>query len=315
MVLAWILDELFDMRHYIMLTHYLKLFYALFLLLSHASGSILGFINSAEIKCIEREREALLNFKHGLKDDYGMLSIWRDDENSRDSCQWKAIQCHHQTAHVTILSLLVSIHNIWEVHWILLIACLAKYSTFGSQLQLFWRESDPRTHGLTHNLRYLNLSHSEFGGSIPAQLGNLTHLRHLDLNLNHLEGKLPYQLANLSQLRYLDLSYNFFTGALPFQVGNLPFLHTLGLGGYFDVKPKDAHWLSNLRYLTNLAFNRLHNPEWLQTIIFPNLRELRLVHCSLSEADIQSLFYSYSNFSTSLTILDLSYNMLTSSTF
>ncbi|XP_025981892.2 LRR receptor-like serine/threonine-protein kinase GSO2 [Glycine max] len=49
--------------------------------------------------------------------------------------------------------------------------------------------------------------------------------------------------------------------------------------------------------------------------LIPNLRELRLFDCSLSDTNIQSLFYSPSNFSTALTILDLSSNRLTSSTF
>ena len=321
-------------------THYLKLFYALLLLLLHSAASILAFNNSAQIKCIESEREALLNFKHGLFDPYDMLSTWRDDENSRDSCTWKGIQCDYQTGHVVILSLpgqygqylggainipsLLALQNIQHLD-------LSNNEFIGSQI--------PELMGSLTNLRYLNLSYCSFGGRIPAQLGNLTHLlslilrgnflsgelpyqlgslthlRYLDLNDNYLNGKLPYQLANLSQLRYLDLQRNSFSGTLPFQVGNLPFLHTLRLDGHFDVKPKDAEWLSNLRYLTNLDFNRLHNPDWLQTIIFPNLRELRLVDCSLSDTHIQSLFYSYSNLSTSLTILDLSSNMLTSSTF
>ncbi|XP_014499804.1 LRR receptor-like serine/threonine-protein kinase GSO1 [Vigna radiata var. radiata] len=47
----------------------------------------------------------------------------------------------------------------------------------------------------------------------------------------------------------------------------------------------------------------------------PNLRELRLVNCNLSDNDFSSLFRSHSNFSTSLTILDLSDNALTSSIF
>jgi len=119
----------------------------------------------------------------------------------------------------------------------------------------------------------------------------------------------------LSQLKYLDLSENSFSGTLSFQVGNFPFLKTLRLDGDFHVKPEDAKWLSNLHSLTNLALYYLHNLDWLQTITFPNLKELRLVHCSLSDTHIQSLFYSPSNFSNSLTILDLSYNMLTSSTF
>ncbi|XP_028206492.1 receptor-like protein EIX2 [Glycine soja] len=331
--------------------YFLKLFYALLLLLLHAAGSILGFNslpNITEIKCIETERQALLNFKHGLIDGYGILSTWSDDDTNRDCCKWKGIQCNNQTGHVEMLHLrgcsrqylrgainissLIALDNIEHLD--------LSYNYFvGSHiLELV---------GSFANLRYLNLSESLFGGSIPSdigklthllsldlgknlylhgqipyQLGNLTHLQYLDLSYNHLDGELPYQLGNLSQLRYLDLAgRNSFSGALPFQVGKLPLLHTLGLGGNFDVKSKDAEQLTNLSSLTKLKLSSLHNlsssHHWLQMIskLIPNLRELRLFDCSLSDTNIQSLFYSPSNFSTALTILDLSSNKLTSSTF
>ncbi|KAH1151796.1 hypothetical protein GYH30_045350 [Glycine max] len=328
--------------------YFLKLFYALLLLLLHAAGSILGFNslpNSAEIKCIQTERQALLNFKHGLIDRYGILSTWSDDHTNRDCCKWKAIRCNNQTGHVETLDLggqylsgainissLIALENIEHLD--------LSYNDFeGSHI--------PEIMGSFTNLRYLNLSHCLFGGSIPSdigklthllsldlgknfylhgqipyQLGNLTHLQYLDLSDNDLDGELPYQLGNLSQLRYLDLAgWNSFSGALPFQVGNLPLLHTLRLGGNFDVKYKDAEWLTNLSSLTKLKLSSLRNlsssHHWLQMIskLIPNLRELRLFDCSLSDTNIQSLFYSPSNFSTALTILDLSSNKLTSSTF
>ncbi|XP_061346891.1 LRR receptor-like serine/threonine-protein kinase RGI5 [Gastrolobium bilobum] len=196
-------------------------------------------------------------------------------------------------------------------------------------------------------LRYLNLSYSEFGGRISYQLGNLSQLQYLDLGRNYylsgvipllqignlrqlryldlggnaLSGAIPCQIGNLSELQYFDLGGNSFSGAIPFQIGNLPMLNTLRLQGDFDVKTKDAEWLSNLHSLTILQFSSLHNlgssHHLLQTIskLIPNLRELRLVDCSLSDYDIPYLFRFHSNFSTSLTILDLSRNMLTSSTF
>ncbi|RZB61467.1 receptor-like protein EIX2 [Glycine soja] len=330
--------------------YFLKLFYALLLLLLHAAGSILGFNslhNSAEIKCIETERQALLNFTHGLVDRYGMLSTWRDDDRNRDCCKWKGIQCNNQTGHVETLHLrghdtqyLIGVINISSL------IALENIEHLDLSNNAFEWSHIPELMGSFTNLRYLNLSHclfvwiipSDLGklthllsldlggnsylhGQIPYQLGNLTHLQYLDLSYNDFDGELPYQLGNLSQLRYLDLGGNSFSGALPFQVGNLPLLHTLGLGGNFDVKSKDAEWLTNLSSLTKLELSSLHNlsssHHWLQMIskLIPNLRELNLVDCSLSDTNIQSLFYSPSNFSSALTILDLSSNKLTSSTF
>ncbi|KOM55341.1 hypothetical protein LR48_Vigan10g123300 [Vigna angularis] len=325
-----------------MTTCFPKLCCVLLLLLLPAAESILGFNNTAEIKCIDRKRQALLNFKHDLVDAHDMLSTWRDDDNSRDCCKWKGIQCDPQTGHVTVLRLrggsdtqylsgAVNITSLFP---------LQNIQRLDLSKNEFIKSHIPELMGSLTNLRYLNLSYSDFGGNIPTQLGSLTHLlsldlshnyllrgdipyqlgsltnlRYLDLSHNKLDGKIPCQLGNMSQLRYLGLTRNSFSGALPFQVGNLPYLQTLGLGGDFDVKPKDAHWLSNLSSLTHLAIDGLHNPDWLHMIHYPKLGELRLVNCSLSDTHIQSLFYSPSNFSNSLTILDLSSNMLTSSTF
>ncbi|XP_027922886.1 receptor-like protein 52 [Vigna unguiculata] len=294
-----------------MTTSFLEPFYALLLLLILAAAApILGFHNGSEIKCIERERQALLNFKHGLIDDNGgMLATWRDDENSRDCCKWKGIRCDHITGHVTILRLRGSYAQY-------LIGAISISSLFPLQniqhldlsSNIFEGSDIPQLMGSLTNLRYLNLSNSYINGSIPTQLGSLTHLRYLDLSYNHLNGNLPHQLGNLSQLRYLDLSGNDFSGTLSFQVGKFPFLQTLRLAGGFDAKPEDAKWLSNLSSLRHLAFNGLHNPDWLQMIHSPKLRELSLRDDSFLMSTI-----SITNSSSSLVSLDLSLNMLKSS--
>ncbi|KAL2334855.1 hypothetical protein Fmac_016068 [Flemingia macrophylla] len=325
-----------------MSSYFVKQLYVLLLLLLHGAESIL----SAKIKCIESEREALLNFKHGLIDRSGMLSSWRDDENNNDCCKWRGIQCNNQTGHVLMLHLpgqypqrLKGIINITALIVLQNIQHLDL-----SQNNFLWSQI-PKLISSFCNIRYLNVSYSFFDGRIPCELGKLTHLQYLDLSYNYLygelpyqlgnlsqlrildlsqnnlNGKLPYQLGNLSQLRYLGLAGNSFSGALPFHVGNLPLLHTLRLAGNFHVKFKDARWLSSLYSLTILDLNYFDNLGtsyyWLQVIskLLQNLKELRLSHCSISDTNLQSLFNSHSNLSTSLIILDLSYNMLTSSTF
>ncbi|KAK7380534.1 hypothetical protein VNO78_33047 [Psophocarpus tetragonolobus] len=313
-------------------------------------GSTLGLhrlSKHAEVKCIERERQALLKFKQGILYDYDMLSTWSEDENNGDCCKWERVKCNNATGHVQILdlhgehdyyftgviniSLLIHLQNMeyldlsWNEFIYSHIPKLIGSFTKLRHLNLSYSEisgSIPFELGNISKLEYLNLNHNHLFGEIPSQLGKLTHLRYLDLSYNDaIDGKIPYQIGNLSQLRYLDLGGNLLSGTIPFQIGNLPMLHTLGLGGNLDVKTNGAGWLSSLYSLTNLKLISLGNPgsshPWLQNISksISNLLELRLVGCDLVDSDIQVLFDFQSNISTSLTILDLSHNMLTSSAF
>ena len=157
-------------------------------------------------------------------------------------------------------------------------------------------------------MRYLDLSHSYFGGKIPTQFGSLSHLKYLNLGRNSLEGSIPRQLGNLSQLQHLDLSYNSFEGSIPSQLGNLSNLQKLYLGGsHYDddggaLKIDDGdHWLSNLISLAHLSFHSISNlntsHSFLQMIAkLPKLRELSLIDCSLSDHFILSLRPSKFNF-------------------
>ncbi|XP_027925283.1 receptor-like protein EIX2 [Vigna unguiculata] len=348
----------------------LKILYAA-LLLFHASGFSLGFTTpikpSPDAKCREKEREALLNFKQSLVDDYGILSTWTYNQNNTDCCNWKGIQCNHRTGHVILLHLSdTQLKGAINLTSLVPLQYIQHLDLSDSNFVLNYI---PEAIGSFTNLKYLNLSSCEFDGRIPFQLGNLSLLRCLDLGNNILQGPIPFQIGNLRHLQYLDLRWNFLSGEIPFQLTNLkqlqylnlgenslsgaipfelrnlkrlhflnlagntlsgaipfrnenlPNLQTLGLGGDFNIEAEDSEWLSNLHSLTTLELSSLHNlstsPKWLQAInaLIPNLVELRLVHCSLSDTNIKTLFLSHSNFSTSLTILDLSSNVLTSSTF
>ncbi|XP_047162718.1 receptor-like protein 35, partial [Vigna umbellata] len=286
-----------------MSAYFLKTFCVFLLFSLLASGTSVALKNSSEsgeAKCIERERQALLNFKEGLIDDFGILSTWTNHHNNTDCCKWKRILCNHQTGHVHLLDLHGNYYYTPYLRGTINVTSLI-HLPYIQHLDLsnnyFVMSYIPEFTGSFTNLRYLDLSHSSFGGRIPPTLGYLLQLRYLDLgdnilwgeipfqigNLKHLEyldiggfylsGKIPYQIGNLIKLQYLSLgsntllyrrnmenyASNCLSGAIPFRMGNLPLLHTLRLSGNFDIKDTDAKWLSTLHSLTILELSSLHN--------------------------------------------------------
>ncbi|MCY4648229.1 MAG: M66 family metalloprotease [Gammaproteobacteria bacterium] len=88
----------------------------------------------------------------------------------------------------------------------------------------------PELGDLTH-LRWLVLSGNELTGAIPAELGNLEQLRELVPDNNELAGTIPVELGNLEQLRRLVLDNNELTGAIPPALAELSQLTLLDLTG------------------------------------------------------------------------------------
>lgn len=83
-------------------------FLGYFLVLLCLEGGVMeGEADAKEINvgCIERERQALLDFKQGVIDDYGMLSSWGNEKEERDCCKWRGIECSNHTGHVISLNL------------------------------------------------------------------------------------------------------------------------------------------------------------------------------------------------------------------
>ncbi|GKV47912.1 hypothetical protein SLEP1_g54762 [Rubroshorea leprosula] len=58
-----------------------------------------------EVRCIERKRQVLLAFNQRLVDDYGVLSSWGSEEEKRDCCKWRGVQCSKATRRVIELIL------------------------------------------------------------------------------------------------------------------------------------------------------------------------------------------------------------------
>ncbi|KOM55199.1 hypothetical protein LR48_Vigan10g109100 [Vigna angularis] len=267
-----------------------------------------------QIRCLPKEREALLQFKAAI-DDNDMLSSWITPH----CCQWEGIRCSNLTSHIISLDLHGDGEERYmsgEIHKSLMELPQLQYLNLSHND--FPDSPIPEFLGSLKNLKYLDLSSCYFGGRIPSQLGSLSHLEYLNLAYNSLNGSIPYQLGNLSQLQHLDLRSNYFEGNIPPQLGNLSQLHELYLGGYYG-NPKisdGGQWLSNLIFLTHLylySVSNLTSHTWLQVIAkLPKLRELSLVDCSLSDHFILSSVPAKFNSSSSLFVLDLSRNTFTS---
>ncbi|KAI4334730.1 hypothetical protein L6164_013442 [Bauhinia variegata] len=295
--------------------------------------------NASSVQCKERERQALLTLKQGLRDNCGLLTSWGSTgENHDECCKWEGVHCSHKTGYVLMLDLhgrpdyasycLEGTINssLIELHYL-------SYLDFSSNLIY---GDVPKFLGSFTHLKYLNLSHSFHGkNGIPFELGNLLHLQYLDLQANwfggefpthflnlsrlvhlnladnELTGEIPDIFVNMSSLVYLDLSWNFFTGAIPHSLGNLLQLDYLDLSSSFSTSTLD--WLFDLTSMKNLklAYVNLGTViNWQQKLTnLSHLQELDLRGCNLVSAKFPLLF----NHSANLAILRLSGNHLTGS--
>ncbi|GLU18806.1 hypothetical protein SLE2022_350870 [Rubroshorea leprosula] len=166
---------------------------------------------NTSFSCIEREREALLKFKLCFHDPSHMLSSWK----SNHCCDWRGVGCDKKSGYVVSLQLKGSISN--QVYLINdveeLVSSLLKLR-YLEHLDLssnnFGGNFIPPSFGLMKQLRYLNLSCTQFRGRIPSELGNLTRLHALDLS-QHYYGRLKVDddiqwISRLSPLQQLDMS-------------------------------------------------------------------------------------------------------------
>ncbi|XP_031739096.1 receptor-like protein EIX2 [Cucumis sativus] len=76
-------------------------------------------VRDIKMRCIEKERVALLSFKQKVVDNYDILSSWDTDVNS-DCCNWRGVKCSNinTTTHQHIIGL--DLHGSYNYEWYLM---------------------------------------------------------------------------------------------------------------------------------------------------------------------------------------------------
>lgn len=160
-------------------------------------------------------------------------------------------------------------------------------------------------------LTHLTLTSNQIGGSIPPELGQLSSLVSLDLRDNQIYGGIPAQLGSLSHLEWLNLSENFVTGNIPPELGNLSQLDMLSLA-YSQITgsiPPEIGNLVRLRYL-RLGYNPISGSIPPEIGNMTNLSEIYL-RGTLINGQLPSQLNALPN----LTSLDVAYTQLSGPAF
>ncbi|KAL9458672.1 hypothetical protein AB3S75_007525 [Citrus x aurantiifolia] len=135
-------------------------------------------------------------------------------------------------------------------------------------------------------LAYLDLSFNSFSGHIPSSFSNLHQLRHLDLRFNNFVGKIPDMFTNLTQLSFLNFAYNELIGSIPssiFELLNLTEIYLSFNNFSGSVELYDFAKLKNLKVLSLSNISLSVSTKLTVNSSFPNLSELRLWACNISE--------------------------------
>ncbi|XP_024042938.1 receptor-like protein EIX2 [Citrus clementina] len=226
--------------------------------------------NNIIIRCIDEEREAFLTFKQSLVDEHGVLSSWGREDDKRDCCKWRGVHCSNTTGHVEVLNLRTSDYEFAQRKFL-------KGTISPALLKL-------------HDLRHLDLSNNDFGGSpVPEFIGSLS-------KLSELEGGIPKFFGNMCSLKELGLSDNKLSGQFSQELVLADNSLTLKLSHNW-VPPFQLKWLS-------LASCKMgpHFPKWLQT-------QNQLVHLDISNVGISDTIPDWFwDLSSKLSYLNLSNN-------
>ncbi|KAG6640923.1 hypothetical protein I3843_09G037800 [Carya illinoinensis] len=219
-----------------------------------------------------------------LRDQTTLLSINKElgvpgwGVNYSDYCSWHGIGCGSNNSTVERLDLssrklrgnATLISELKALKWLDL-----SHNDFHGSL--------PSAFGNLSELEFLDLSSNKFGGLIPRELGGLKNLRTLNLSNNLLEGEIPDELQSLEKLEAFQISSNKLNGSIPIWVGNLTKL-SIFTAYENDLRgriPDNLGSVSELQLL-NLHSNHLEGPIPKSIFVLGKLEVLVLTQNKLS---------------------------------
>nr|XP_043629581.1 receptor-like protein EIX2 isoform X1 [Erigeron canadensis] len=143
-----------------------------------------------QIKCIDKDQNALLDFKVGLEDPYNYISDWGTKKED-DCCTWTRVTCDNQTGHVTELDLS---------------DCYLEGSQFIGSI------SDDIQH--FSSLQKLYLDDNQLNGTISKKMWGLPSLFELRITSNSLGGA-TFENIGMSSIEFINISSNNFSEKAP----------------------------------------------------------------------------------------------------
>ncbi|GJU68821.1 leucine-rich repeat-containing protein [Tanacetum coccineum] len=263
-------------------------------------------------KCLKKQSEALLLFKHDLSptsytsDSYSIMMNWN---TSTDCCIWNGVTCDRSIGDVIGIDLSCGMLS-GTIHPNSSLFNLPHLQRLNLAFNYFSEQLPGEIRRFSNSLTHLNISFCLFSGQVPTDITLLSKLVSLDLSFNfigdddlklephvfinmlrnftnleelslafvNISSVLPTSL-NISSLKLLNLDSAGLQGKLPHYIFNLQSLETLDLGENSFTGDIPSKIPVNLTHLTSLRlpYNKLNGtlPSWLFTS--PSLEHLSLI--------------------------------------